>query len=143
MFGPVIKEGLHFEPDQNEKISKLLRYESTADKGRTSLADYVSRMPEGQKSIYYAIGTTRDIVANSSHLEGLKKKGYEVFLMTDTVDQWAVESLQKFEDKSLVNAMQEGFLLDETPKTEEEKSDTSDKKDESAVAKKKSIPGRT
>jgi molecular chaperone HtpG len=128
-FGPVIKEGLHYDPEQNEKISKLLRYESTADQGLTPLSDYVKRMPEGQKSIYYAIGTSRDVVANSPHLEGLKKKGYEVLLMTDTVDQWAVESLQKFEDKPLVNAMREDFKLEEAPQKEEEKSEDQKKAD--------------
>lgn len=136
VFGPVIKEGLHYDPEQNEKISKLLRYESTADQGLTSLPDYVKRMPEGQNSIYYAIGTSRDIVANSPHLEGLKKKGYEVLLMTDAVDQWAVESLQKFEDKPLVNAMREDLKLEQS---EEKAGDTSaDKEPKDKQVKEKS-----
>jgi len=127
-FGPVIKEGLHYDPDQNEKIAKLLRYESTVNQGLTSLADYVKRMVEGQKSIFYAIGTSRDIVANSPHLESLKKKGYEVLLMTDTVDQWAVESLQKYEDKTLVNAMQEDFSLDQKEENEPAAAENADNK---------------
>lgn len=126
-FGGVIKEGLHFDPDQKEKLAKLVRYECTqADgttrEGLTSLADYVARMPEGQTSIYYAVGASRAMLAASPHLEGLRKRGYEVLLMTDPVDQWAVAGLAEFEGKSLVSAMDEDLQLD-AAKTDEQKAE--------------------
>jgi len=119
-FGGVIKEGLHFDPDQKEKLAKLVRYESTANQGLVSLADYASRMPEGQTSIYYAVGASRAMLAASPHLEGLRKRGYEVLLMTDPVDQWAVAGLESFEGKSLVSAMDEDLKFD-APSTDDTK----------------------
>jgi len=114
-FGSVIKEGLHFDPDQKDKLAKLVRYDSSrVDKGEgmTSLADYVSRMPAGQTSIYYAVGASSAMLAASPHLEGLRKRGYEVLLMTDPVDQWAVAGLGEFEGKPLISAMDEDLKLD-------------------------------
>lgn len=118
-FGSVIKEGLHFDPDQKDKLAKLVRYESSKGDGLTSLADYVSRMPEGQTSIYYAVGASSAMLAASPHLEGLRKRGYEVLLMTDPVDQWAVAGLGEFEGKQLVSAMDEDLKFD-APKTDGE-----------------------
>jgi molecular chaperone HtpG len=111
-FGPVLKEGLHFDPSFADKISPLLRYESSADKGLTSLADYVSRMPEGQTKIYYAQGPSKPLLLASPHLEGLKKRGYEVLFMTHGIDQWAIEGLREFDGKKLVDAMQESSESD-------------------------------
>ena len=105
-YGAVLKEGLHFEPAQRDRLAKLVRYESTGREGLTSLAEYVERMPEGQETIYYAVGASRAAVENAPHLEALKKKGYEVLLMTDGVDQWAVDGLREFEGKKLVSAME-------------------------------------
>jgi molecular chaperone HtpG len=121
-FGPVIKEGLHFEPAQSDKIAPLLRYESSADQGLTSLAAYVKRMPEGQSKIYYAQGPSKALLMASPLLEALKKRGYEVLFMTHGIDQWAIEGLREFEGKKLVDATQEADDA-ETPdeaKTEEE-----------------------
>lgn len=105
-FGMVLKEGLHFDPGHKEKIAALLRYESSADKGLTSLADYVERMPETQSDIYYAVGPSTKMLQASPHLETLKKRGSEVLFMVDGVDQWAVEGLGEFDGKKLVNAME-------------------------------------
>ncbi len=106
-FGPVIKEGLHFDASYADKIAPLLRYESSADQGVTSLADYVKRMKEGQTKIYYAQGPSKALLQASPLLESLKKRDYEVLYMTHGIDQWAVEGLREFEGKQLVDAMQE------------------------------------
>ena len=110
-FGAVLKEGLHFDSSQAEKIAPLLRYESSGQKGLTSLSDYVTRMPEGQDAIYYALGSTAQMLGASPHLEALMKRGYEVLYMTDGVDQWAIEGLTEFEGKKFVNAMEDDFSL--------------------------------
>ncbi|HKU41159.1 MAG TPA: molecular chaperone HtpG [Polyangiales bacterium] len=129
-FGPVLKEGLHFEPQQAEKIAPLLRYESSASDKLTSLAEYVKRMPEGQSKIYYAQGPNRQLLLASPHLEALKKRGYEVLFMTHGIDQWAVEGLKEFEGKKLVDAMQEG-AFDDKP-ADEDKPETEDEEKKEA-----------
>ncbi|MDD9944840.1 MAG: molecular chaperone HtpG [Myxococcales bacterium] len=127
-FGSVLKEGLHFDPSYKDKLGALMRYESSKADSLTSLADYVSRMPEGQKDIYYASGASSKMLASSPHLEGLKQRGYEVLYMTDGVDQWALEGLGEFDDKKLVNAMEAGLDLDgsKDDKAEDKKEDASD-----------------
>ena len=90
-YGKVLKEGLHYEPDFKQRLSKLIRYESSAATGLTSFEAYVERMPEGQNAIYYSLGASRQLVESSPHLEGFRKKGYEVLYMTDPIDQWAVD----------------------------------------------------
>ena len=119
-FGVVLKEGLHFDPSHADKIAPLLRYESSASKGLTSLADYVKRMPEGQTKIYYAQGPSSALLAASPHLESLKKRGYEVLFMTHGIDQWAIEGLREFEGKQLVDAMQEGSVDEKSDKKDED-----------------------
>jgi len=103
-FGPVFKEGLHYEPDQVERLSKLLRYESTAGEGWVSLAAYKARMKEGQKAIFYVLGESRRQIESSPHLEGLRKRGFEVLYMTDSVDAFAVQALSEFDGVPLVSA---------------------------------------
>ena len=133
-FGAVLKEGLHFDPSQGEKIAPLLRFESSTQEGLTSLADYVSRVKEGQEAIYYALGPSAQMLAASPHLEALKKRNYEVLYMTDGVDQWAIEGLKEFDGKKFVNAMEEDFSFgdkEEGDKSEDEKqaeSETGDAK---------------
>ena len=104
-FGAVLKEGLHFSPEHAGRIAKLIRFESSAGEGLSSLDEYIARMPEGQESIYYILGANRQLVENSPHLEGLKKKGYEVLFLTDPVDAFAIEGLPEYEGKKLVSAM--------------------------------------
>jgi molecular chaperone HtpG len=119
-FGAVLKEGLHFEPEYKDRLAKLLRFKSTyhpvkIDGKRqsdwTSLSDYVSRMKEGQKGIYYVEGASREVLDASPHLEQLKKHEFEVLFMTDGVDPFALEHLRDFDGKILVNAMNEGLDL--------------------------------
>ncbi|MBN2193020.1 MAG: molecular chaperone HtpG [Polyangiaceae bacterium] len=104
-FGVVLKEALHFEPDVKEKVIRLLRYESAGREGLTSLTDYVARMKEGQPAIYFAAGTSRAALEASPHLEALIQRGYEVLLMTDPVDPFAVSAIEDFEGKPLLSAM--------------------------------------
>ncbi|MET0385570.1 MAG: molecular chaperone HtpG [Polyangiales bacterium] len=126
-FGPVLKEGLHFDASYSDKIAPLLRYESSTDQGLTSLAAYVKRMPEGQTKIYYAQGPSKALLLGSPLLESLKKRGYEVLFMTHGIDQWAIEGLREFEGKKLVDATQEH--------DDEESSDSAEKNEEASKAK--------
>jgi molecular chaperone HtpG len=105
-FGKVLKEGVAMEADHRERMAKLLRLESTnSPDSLTSLQEYVERMPEGQSEIYYVVGATRRALESSPHLESLRKKGYEVLLLTDGVDQWMTDALTEFDGKPLKSAM--------------------------------------
>merc|ERR1712214_151173 len=102
-----------------KKISDLLRYYSSASADdMTSLQDYVARMKENQKSIYYITGETRDQVENSAFVERVKKRGYEVLYMDDPIDEYAVQQLKEYDGKTLVSVTKEGLEL---PEDEEEK----------------------
>jgi len=112
-FGAVLKEGLHLDFENRERIAKLCRFGSS--KARlTSLADYKERMPEGQTAIYYLIGESRAQVEGSPHAEALTKRGFEVLYLTDAVDEWAVEGLREFDGTRLVSAMKAELDLEET-----------------------------
>jgi hypothetical protein len=90
-FGAVLKEGLGEDFANKERIAKLLRFASTTHDGlNTSFADYKARMKEGQDAIYYITADTLAAAKNSPQLEVFKKKGIEVLLMTDRVDEWAL-----------------------------------------------------
>jgi len=104
-FGPVIKEGVHTDPDRRTKLASLARYKTTKseDKWR-SLDDYVKEMAEDQKEIYYITGDDLNALANSPLLEKLKEKEYEVLLMTDPVDEWVVQGLTEYDGKPLKSA---------------------------------------
>jgi molecular chaperone HtpG len=104
-FGAVLKEGLHFDAEHKERLGKLVRFESTRGEGPISLDTYVDRMPEGQKAIYYVAGVTRQVIESSPHLEELRRRGYEVLLLTDAVDPFAVSALGSYRDHELVSAM--------------------------------------
>ncbi|MEY2934352.1 MAG: hypothetical protein RL033_5101 [Pseudomonadota bacterium] len=112
-YGTVLKEGLHFAEAERARIAKLVQYESSAKEGWSSLEDYVSRMKAEQKAIYYAAGTSRALIERSPHLEGLRKRGYEVLYMTDPIDPFAVQSLSEFDGKPLLNAMTEDLQMEE------------------------------
>ncbi len=131
-FGQVLKEGIGEDAGNKDRIAKLLRFASTAnDNGdqTTSFADYVARMKEGQEKVYYATGDNFIAAKNSPHLEVFRKKGVEVLLMTDRVDEWMLSFLTEFEGKELVSVAKGGLdlgkLEDEAEKKEHEETETS------------------
>lgn len=107
-FGPVLKEGLHFEPDQAKKLVPLLRFETTKSEAPISLFDVKARMQPGQTSLYYALGEARSQLLASPHIEGLQKRDVEVVLMTDAVDGWAVEGIGEIDGVKLIDAAKAG-----------------------------------
>jgi molecular chaperone HtpG len=127
-FGRVLKEGLGEDHANRERIAKLARFASThkdTEEQDVALADYVGRMKEGQDKIYYVAAETFAAAKNSPHLEVFRKKGIEVLLLSDRVDEWAFSFLTEFEGKSLQSVAKGGLdlgkLEDETEKQEQEK----------------------
>ncbi len=120
-FGAVLKEGLGEDSANRERLAKLLRFASTqSDTPSVSLADYKARMKEGQEAIYYITAETLAAARNSPQLEVFRKKGIEVLLMTDRVDEWALNYLSEFDGTPLQSvakgAVDLGKLLDEGEK---------------------------
>ena len=127
-FGRVLKEGVGEDFANKERIGKLLRFASTqADttEESVSLADYVSRMKEGQEKIYYVTAETFTAAKNSPHLEIFRKKGIEVLLLSDRVDEWVTSHLTEFDGKQLQSVAKGGLdlgtLEDAAEKEEAEK----------------------
>jgi len=100
-FGEVLKEGLVEAPGLRDRIQEVCRFASTQSGDLTSLAEYVSRMKEGQEAIYYIAGDDAAKVAQSPHLEGFKAKGVEVLLFSDHVDEFWLQHITEFEGKPL------------------------------------------
>jgi molecular chaperone HtpG len=130
-FGQVLKEGIGEDMNNKERIAKLLRFASTqngSDAQTTSFADYIGRMKEGQDKIYYVTGETYAAAKNSPHLEIFAKKGIEVLLLSDRVDEWMLSFMQDFEGKELVSVakgdLDLGQLEDEAEKKQHEETET-------------------
>uniref|UniRef100_UPI0035B19374 molecular chaperone HtpG n=1 Tax=Thauera aminoaromatica TaxID=164330 RepID=UPI0035B19374 len=127
-FGKVLKEGVGEDFANKDKIAGLLRFASTkldTPDEVVSLADYIGRMKEGQDKIYFVTAETFNAAKNSPHLEVFRKKGIEVLLLTDRVDEWVTGNLTEFDGKALVSVAKGGLdlgaLEDETEKQEVEK----------------------
>ncbi|MGB6104809.1 MAG: molecular chaperone HtpG [Pusillimonas sp.] len=123
-FGQVLKEGTGEDPGNQERIAKLLRFASTHDDSAAqtvSLADYVSRMKEGQDKVYYVSADSYAAASNSPHLEIFRKKGLEVLLLSDRVDEWMLSYLREFDGKALVSIAKGGLDLDQLADEEEKK----------------------
>ena len=115
-FGQVLKEGIGEDHGNAERLSRLLRFASSTSEGEAqsvSLADYVSRMKEGQKSIYYVTADNPAAARKSPHLEVFGKKGVEVLLLTDRVDEWMLSFLHEFDGRPLVSVARGGLDLGE------------------------------
>jgi len=127
-FGKVLKEGVGEDFANKDKIAALLRFASTKTDTKdetVSLKDYIARMKDGQDKIYYVTAETFNAARNSPHLEVFRKKGIEVLLMSDRVDEWMLSYLTEFDGKQLVSVAKGGLdlgaLEDETEKKEQEK----------------------
>ena len=127
-FGQVLKEGLHFDYANKEKLQELVMFESTATEAGSyvTLKGYVERMPESQKEIYFITGTSREALEQSPHLEAFRAKGYEVLFMTDAVDEWVVQTLTEYNEKPLKAVDRGDISID----TEEEKKEKDKKREE-------------
>ncbi|MEE1866597.1 MULTISPECIES: molecular chaperone HtpG [Pseudomonas] len=132
-FGQVMKEGPAEDFANKEKIAGLLRFASTSDESgeqSVSLADYLARAKEGQDKIYFLTGESYAQVKNSPHLEVFRKKGIEVLLLTDRIDEWLMSYLNEFDGKSFVDVARGDLDLGKLDSEE-------DKKAQEEVAKEK------
>ena len=132
-FGRVMKEGVIDAPDKREDLAKLFRFKSThedTEEETVSLDDYIARMKEGQKAVYYVTAENYATAKNSPHLEIFRKKGIEVLLLTDPIDEWLVAHLAEYQEKPLASVnkgeLDLGDLADEKSGDEEE--ETGDEK---------------
>ena len=133
-FGSVLKEGLVEDWENRDEIFGLLRFASTANSGseqNVSLDDYISRMPEKQKNIYFITAESYQAAVASPYLETLKKKGVEVLLMWERVDEWVMNQVSEYKDKKFINVcsadLDLGELEDKAEKEEQEAKATENK----------------
>lgn len=134
-FGAVLKEGPIEDNKNKDRIAKLLRFASTKTDGKqtVTLPNYIENMQEGQDKIYYLTGSAYSTVKNSPHLEVFKKKGIEVLLLTDHVDEWLVQHMPEFEGKSLQSVAKGNLDLNAIKKDDEKDEKTADKKDDETL----------
>merc|ERR1712127_1026870 len=125
-FAKNLKLGIREDSGNRAKLAELLMYSSTKSGGEmTSLKDYVSRMPESQKDIFYITGETKKAVETSPFIERCKKRNFEVLFMVDPIDEYCVQQLKEYDGKKLVSVTKEGLKFDES---EDEKKDQEEMK---------------
>ncbi len=130
-FGPVIKEGLYDAIEHRDAIFKIARFASTHDNNKpTSLTDYVERMADGQKEIYYIAGEKLDSLRNSPQLEGFKSRGIEVLLFIDTVDEFWLQQITKFKDFKFKSVTKGNIDLDNLKTDKDSENKTEEQKKE-------------
>jgi molecular chaperone HtpG len=125
-FSKNMKLGIHEDSTNRTKIAELMRYNtSKSGEDQISFKDYIARMKDGQKGIYYITGESKAAVAASPFLEALRKRGYEVLYLVDPIDEYMVQQLKEYDGKKLLSCTKEGLELDDTEeekkKREEEK----------------------
>ncbi len=127
-FGAIIKEGVHLDFANKEKLQELVLFQSTCTEAGSyiGLKGYLERMPENQKEIYYITGEDRQTVEQSPLLEAFKAKGFEVLFLTDPIDEWVVQALQSYGDKALKAVDRGDVDLD----TEDEKKERTEKQEQ-------------
>ena len=117
-FGRLLKEGVYHDVEARDRLAKLLRFRSTKDDGWHGLQQYVARMPAGQTAIYFVAADSLPTAKASPHIEALKKRGFEVLLLTDAIDEWVVDALRGFDGKDFVSAAKGALDL---PESDEDK----------------------
>jgi molecular chaperone HtpG len=132
-FGAVLKEGLYEDFAYRDDLLKVVRFRSTHGDALVSLADYVGRMKEGQEAIYYISGEDMDAVTRSPQLEGFRKRGVEVLLLTDPVDEFWIPSVGVYEGKPFKSVTRAGADLSAIKSDEAETKDADAKPDEKAL----------
>ena len=114
-FSKNLKLGIHEDAGNRTKIADLLRFStSTSGEDQISLKEYIARMKEGQKGIYYITGESKAAVASSPFLEGLRSRGYEVIYLVDPIDEYMVQQMKEYDGKKLISCTKEGLDLDDT-----------------------------
>ena len=113
-FGKILKEGLHTDFTNAEKLKDLVLYGSmnTPEDKKISLAEYVSAMPENQPAIYYITGDKRESVESNPGLEYFRKQGYDVLFMTDPIDEWVMQSMNQYAKKNFISITKDGLEID-------------------------------
>ena len=132
-FGAVLKEGIHEDFTNRDKILEVSRFKSSESENLISLEDYISRMKDGQDKIYYVSGEDENKLSQSPHLEGFKAKGIEVIYMTDPVDEFWLPSVGKYAEKDFQSVTKGGADLDKIKS--DKKKDPKKKKENKKIDK--------